>query len=96
MFEISPMNKYIVIDPIKDDEKIAGGLLFAPGNLQEKQHKMGRIVSISSCEETKGLTPGQTVLYDSIGSVTHRVGNQSFTTVKAINVVALVTPKENG
>lgn len=90
MVELKPMNKYLVIKSIKEDEKVGGGLLYAPGSALEKQHKTGKIVAIAECDEAKCLHVGDVVLYDSIGSVDHRVGNQMFTTVKILNVIAVV------
>jgi co-chaperonin GroES (HSP10) len=89
---LKPMNKYLVIKAIKEDEKVGGGLLYAPGSALEKQHKTGKIVAIAPCDEAKDLNEGDVVLYDSIGSVDHRVGNQMFTTVKVLNVIAIVRP----
>lgn len=93
-FDIRPMNKYLVIDPIKEDERVGGGLLFAPGNALEKQYRMARIVAKDECDEAKGLSVGDVVLYDAIGAVNHRVANQSFTTVKVLNVLAIVKAEE--
>lgn len=95
MFELKPMNKYLVIAPHKADEKVGtAGIIFAPGNALEKQHKLGRIAAIAECDEAKGLDVGMTVLYDTVGSVEHRVGNQMFTTVKVLNILGIVVEKE--
>ena len=97
MFELKPMNKYLVIAPHKADEKVgSAGIIFAPGNALEKQHKLGRLVAIAECEEAKGLEVGMTVLYDTVGSVDHRVGNQMFTTVRVLNVLGIVLTKQDG
>jgi co-chaperonin GroES (HSP10) len=90
MVELKPMNKHIVIQAIKQDEKVGGGLLYAPSNALEKQHKTGKVLAIASCDEAADLKVGDLVLYDSIGSVDHRVGNQMFTTVKVMNVLAVI------
>ena len=89
-FELKPMNKHIVLDPIAEDEKVAGGLLYRPSNTLEKQHRLAKVVAVSQCDELGDLKVGDTVLYDAIGSVSHRVANQSFTTVRILNVIAIV------
>lgn len=94
MLELKPMNKYLVIDPIKEDERVAGGLLYAPGNALEKQYRMGKVLAKDDCDEAKAIEVGSTVLYDAIGSVSHRIGNRSLTTVKVLNVLAIVAQKE--
>jgi co-chaperonin GroES (HSP10) len=95
LFELRPMNKHMVIEAIKADEKVGEGILFAPGNALEKQYRLGRITALAECDESKGLSVGMTVLYDSIGAVDHRVGKQGFTTVKVLNVVGIVQPKSD-
>lgn len=94
MFTLKPTNKWIVIDPIKEDEKIGSGLLIAPDNRREKQHRMARIVAKDECDEAKLFQVGDLVFYDVIGSVEGRVGNKGFTMVKAINVMSVVTVAE--
>lgn len=93
MVELIPMNKHIVIKPIAADEKVGGGLLYAPSNALERQHKTGKVLAIAKCDEAGDLQVGDLVLYDSIGSVDHRVGNQMFTTVKVLNVIAVIRDK---
>lgn len=93
MVELKPMNKYIVVKAMKEDEKVGSGLLYAPGNALERQHKMGVVTAIAPCEEAGDLKVGDMILYDSIGSVEHRVGNQMFTTVRVLNVLAIVQNK---
>jgi len=90
MVELKPMNKHIVIQAIKQDEKVGGGLLYAPSNALERQHKTGKVLAIAPCEEAGDLKVGDLVLYDSIGAVDHRVGNQGFTTVRVLNVIAVI------
>lgn len=93
MIELKPMNKHIVIQAVKSDEKVGGGLLYAPGNALERQHKTGKVLAIAACDEAGDLKVGDLVLYDSVGSVEHRVGNQMFTTVRVLNVIAVVQDK---
>ncbi len=90
MVELKPMNKNIVIQALKQDERIGSGILIAPGNALERQHKTGRVLAIAPCEEAGDLKVGDLVLYDSIGAVDHRVGNQGFTTVRVLNVIAVI------
>jgi co-chaperonin GroES (HSP10) len=95
-FELKPMNKYLVIDPLKEDERVGReGILVAPGNRLDKQHRMARIVAKDECDEAKHLSVGDMVFYDHIGAVEGRVGMQGFTIIKAIAVLALVEQKES-
>lgn len=90
MIELKPMNKNIVLATIKESEKVGGGLLYAPDSALQKQHRTGKVIAIAPCEEAGDLKVGDIVLYDTIGSVDHRVGNQGFTTVRVLNVIAIV------
>ena len=88
MFELKPMNKWVVIDPLKEDEKVGElGLIIAPGNALAKQHRMARVIAKDDCDESKGFWVGDMVLYDVIGSVETRIGNKIFTVVKAAKPV---------
>ena len=89
MFELKPMNKYVWIDPITAENKV--GEIFIVSHSQNS-YQLGKIRAVAECDETKGLVPGSVVLYDSLGAMSHRVGNQSMTTVKAMNIVGIVVP----
>lgn len=95
MFELEPRNKYIVIDPLREDERVGSeGLIIAPGNALAKQHRMARIVAKDDCVEAKDLNVGDLIFYDHIGAVEGRVGNQGFTIVRVLNVLAVVKRKD--
>lgn len=94
MLELKPLNKYIVIKVIAQSEKIGEGLLYAPGNALAAQYRMATVIAVSECDETTGLEAGQTILYDTIGEVNHRVGKQTITTVLARNVIGIVNDIE--
>lgn len=92
-FELVPMNKYVVIKPRAEDEKVGReGLIYRPASALEKQHRMGEVIAFDECDEARKLHVGATVIYDAIGSVEHRVGNDMLTTVKVLNVIAVVRP----
>lgn len=94
MFELKPTNKWVIIDPVKEDERVGKeGIIIAPGNALQKQHRLAKIVAKDDCEEAKKFEVGDLVLYDVIGSVDVRIGNQMFTTVKALNVMSVVKEK---
>lgn len=88
MFKLEPMNKYVWIDPITQENKV--GSLFVVSHSQNS-YQLGKIRAVSDCDETKGIFPGATVLYDSLGAVGHRIGNQTITTVKAVNILGVVS-----
>lgn len=95
MFELVPTNKWVVIAPIKQDERVGKeGILVAPDNARQKQHAAARIVAKDDCDEAKSFDVGDMVFYDVIGQVEGRVGNQGFVMVKALNIMAVVKRKD--
>lgn len=81
------MNKYVWIEPITAENKV--GSLFVV-NHSQNSYQLGVIMAVADCAETEGLRTGSTVLYDTLGSVVHRVGKQSITTVKAANILGVI------
>lgn len=94
-FELKPTNKWVVIDPLKEDERVGeAGIIIAPSNALQKQHRMARVIAKDDCEEAKKFDTGDLVIYDVIGSVETRIGNQMFTLVSARNIMTVVTEKK--
>lgn len=87
MYRLRPQNKYVWIEPITAENKI--GSLYVVSHSQNS-YLLGKIKAFSHCDETKDLKEGDLVLYDSIGAVGHRLGTQTLTTVKAVNILAVV------
>lgn len=89
---LKPKNKYAWIEPIDEANKV--GMLYTPGNLSN-QYRLARLRAFDgSCPEAEGYTVGDTVLYDTLGAVEHRIGNRTYTTVKMLNFLAVVTPPD--
>lgn len=88
MFELKPMNKHVWIETITSENKV--GSLYVVSHSQNS-YLLGRVLGFAECDETKNLKIGDTVLYDSLGAVSHRLGKQSLTTVKALNIIAVVS-----
>ncbi len=90
MYDLQPMNKHVWIEPITAENKV--GSLYVVSHSQNS-YQLGRIKAFAECDETRGLSEGDVVLYDSLGAYSHRLGNQSLTTVKALNIVAIVVER---
>lgn len=89
MFELEPKNEWIIIHPLSEDERVGNeGLIIAPGNARERQHRLAKVVAVDTAsEKCKSMNVGDIVFYDRIGEVEGRVGNHGFVTVKAANVL---------
>lgn len=93
--KLLPKNKYAWIRVIDEDQKVAGGLLYAPGNV-DKQYRLAEVLGIDSdCQESKGVSVGDKILYDALGAVSHRMGNSTYTTVKVVNILAVIETSED-
>lgn len=93
MYEIEPLNRYVWIEPITQENKV--GSLFIVSHSQNS-YQLGRVKAFADCDDCRGLTVGCVVLYDSLGQVTHRLGNESLTTVKAVNILGVITTPQQG
>lgn len=92
-YSLKPMNKYVVIEPIDEPTKTAGGL-FMPGNVTN-QYRSAKLIALSECDEARGMNVGDIVLYDTLGAISHRIGNQTITTVKVLNILGVVGQEQN-
>lgn len=91
MYDLIPKNKYAWIKNIDQADKV--GSLYVPGSTTN-QYRMATLLAFDDeCSESKGLEVNQTVLYDTIGAVDHRIGNAMYTTVKLLNIIAVVQQK---
>lgn len=94
-FDVVPVNKHVVLEPLKEDERVGKeGIIIAPGNALQKQHRLAKVVAIDTeCPEAKCVAVGDLVFYDHIGAVEGRVGNQGFTIVKILNIMSVMKQK---
>lgn len=93
MNKLFPKNKYAWIRPLEEDQKV--GNLFVPGNVSNS-YRIAEVLGIDDCDEAKGIGVGQRVLYDTLGAVSHRIGNATYVTVKVLNILAVVETAEEG
>lgn len=91
MHTLRPKNKYAWIKNLDQDGKV--GLLYTAPSATN-QYRLAKLLAFDTdCPEAQGYEVGQTVLYDTIGAVEHRIGNAMYTTVKILNVVSIVEEK---
>lgn len=92
MFELKPRNKYAWIKTIDEANRV--GSLYTPGNVTN-QYRLATIVDLDSeCAESQGFKPGDVVLCDMIGVVSHRIDTQTIETCLIKNFLGVVVPKE--
>ncbi len=92
MFELKLKNEYAWIKPVDEADKV--GMLYVPGNATN-QYRVAVLLGFDAdSAKAKGYEVGQTVLYDTLGAVEHRLNNTMYTTVKMANIVAVLDKKE--
>ena len=89
--KFQPFNKWIVMKPVEESDKI--GLLYLPGNLAS-QYKRAEIVSLPDMKEVAGLAVGTTVFYDTVGEVRVGRGKDETILVSYLNVLGTIVPEE--
>lgn len=91
MFELKPRNKHAWIKTIDEANKV--GSLYTPHSVTN-QYRLATIVDLDGeAEEARGFKPGDVVLVDMIGVVSHRVGTQTIETCLIRNFLGIVVPK---
>ena len=86
--QIVPKNKWIVIQPKEDAGKIGSIILVGAAN---GSYKTATVVAVPypSIDEAN-YAAGDTVVYDSLGTVEFRSGGETFYMIKAVNVMGVL------
>jgi co-chaperonin GroES (HSP10) len=88
-YTLEPKNKLLVIKPLESDSKI--GALFIPSTANHGAYRQAVIVAVADdVEPALKLNPGDRVIYDTIGQIDVRVGNQGFSLVSSKNVQSVI------
>ena len=87
MSKLYPVNGWVVVEPFSSEEK--QGSLYLPGNAKEV-YKLGKVIAKSSHKDSFEVEEGDTVLYDSIGTVSVRIENNVYTMIKNVEVLSVV------
>lgn len=94
--KLNPVNKHLVVQNSAVSDKLGSGLIYAAGRNDHAQFKQATIVAMAECDETKNLSVGDRILYDTIGAVEHAIEGEKFVTVKAANVIAVIFSAGSG
>ncbi len=93
---LTPMNKHLVLQNCAVSDKLGSGLIYAAGRNDHAQFRQAIVMALTACDETKHLTVGDRILYDTIGAVEHTIEGEKFVTVKAANVVSIIVETGTG
>lgn len=82
---VKPKNKWLVVKPLDQDEKIGG--LYVPGTVRN-EHRLADVVA--AADDVEGISAGERVVYDTLGTVVVKVGDSEIHFIKAVNVLGSI------
>lgn len=87
----APFNKWIVMKPIDETDKV--GMLYLPGNIAN-QYRRAIIVALPKISEVEYLAVGTVVFYDTLGEVRIGRGKDETILVSYLNVLGTISQDE--
>jgi len=83
------IGKYIVIDPIKEENtKTKGGLILADSQREDIRYRKAKIITVGS--EVKGLKKGNEIYYDKSAGFNIELEKNNYKVIKEFDVVILL------
>jgi co-chaperonin GroES (HSP10) len=82
------INKYVIVDKIKEGPKMMGGLEIAETQDKETRYIKGKIVSIAI--DNLGINAGDIVLYDKMAAHAQQFEGKTYYIMSIGDLVALV------
>jgi len=94
--KIKPLSDYILIEPIKEEEKTKSGILL-PETVEKERPEQGRIIATGSGRRTEdgkiipvSIKPGQKVLFTKYGPNEIKVDDKEYLIVKEEDILAIL------
>ena len=96
--KLVPLGEWVVVKPVEAAPTRNG--LWIPHNAEKEQYLIGTVVEKGAVlvdaaplgsDILSRIMPGDMVVYDKVGSVTVRIGNEEHVLVKAREIVGVVT-----
>jgi len=83
------IGKYIVIDPIREENtKTKGGLILADSQREDIRYRKAKIITVGS--EVKGLKKGNEIYYDKSAGFNIELEKNNYKVIKEFDVVILL------
>lgn len=85
---ITPIGERVLIRPIKEEERTAGGI-YIPESAKEKK-KQGQVISVGQFKDGKELPlkTGDTILYGGYSSEEFKLGDEEYVMLEFKDVLA--------
>ncbi|MFQ6049696.1 MAG: co-chaperone GroES [Candidatus Paceibacterales bacterium] len=94
--KIKPLSDYILIAPIKEEEKTKSGILL-PETAEKERPEQGRVIAVGSGKRGKdgkiipvSVRPGQKVLFTKYGPNEIKVGDKEYLIAKEEDILAII------
>jgi len=96
LMKIKPISDYILIEPIKEEEKTKSGILL-PQTAEKERPEQGRVIATGPGKRTKegkvipvSVKPGQKVLFTKYGPNEIKVDGKEYLIAKEEDILAIL------
>lgn len=93
---IKPLGDHILIEPIKEDEKTAGGI-FLPDTASKDKSEEGKVIAVGPGRKTDdgkivmmSVKPGDKVLFNKYGPNEIKVDNKEYLIATESDILAII------
>lgn len=94
--KIKPLSDYILIEPIKEEERTKSGILL-PQSAEKERPEQGRVIAVGPGKMTEDgkiipvyVKPGQKVLFTKYGPNEIKVGDKEYLIAKEEDILAIL------
>ncbi len=87
--KIQPLGARIVVQPAKEDEKTASGIILPESANSSDKNNIGEVVAVGKLENSE-LSVGDKVLFSQYGYDTVEIDDEEFYVIKEDNVLAII------
>ncbi len=93
---IKPLSDYILIEPIKEEEKTKTGI-FLPQTIEKERPEQGRVIAVGPGRKTSSgkiipidIRRGEKVLFTKYGPNEIKVGDKEYLIAKQEDILAII------
>jgi len=93
---INPLSDYVLIEPIKEEEKTKAGILL-PETIEKERPEQGRVIAVGPGRKTSSgkvfpidIKVGNKVLFTKYGPNEIKVGEKEYLIAKAEDILAII------
>jgi len=94
--KIKPLSSYILIEPIKEEEKTQSGILL-PDTAEKEKSEQGRVIAVGPGRKTSSgkiltldVKPGDKVIFTKYGPNEIKIDNKEYLIAKEEDILAII------